>query len=467
MLSEALQTPVISLQKISKWYAIYNHPRDRLKQMIWQTKKHFQREHWALREVDLQIYPGETVGIIGRNGSGKSTLLQIICGILAPSHGELTVNGRVAALLELGAGFNVEFSGRENIYLNGTLLGLSQREIHARFDQIVAFADIGPFLDVQVKTYSSGMYARLAFAVAIHVDPDILIIDEALSVGDEAFQRKCFSRIEQMKQTGKTILFVSHSAGNIVELCDRAVLLDQGERLLTDIPKRVVGRYQKLIYAPPEQLDEIRQHIKQLDQGKAVSETDAAPPSASQTTATHELFDETDGYLDPNLQPTSTVEFTVVGAKINGVHFRNRHDQPVNVLRANGVYRFCYTVTFEKSATQVRFGMMLKTMSGIELGGQISHPLGEGIAEVAAGETYHVEFTVVANLTPGIYFLNTGVLGLIGGEEHFLHRWLDIAMIRIDPLPKAKITGYVDLSGGQSCLYIKQAASESLTFEMR
>jgi len=225
----------------------------------------FHREFWALKDVSLDIKKGESVGIVGRNGSGKSTLLQVICGTLAPTGGSVENCGRVAALLELGSGFNPEFTGRENVYVNAAVFGLGEEEVDARFGDIAAFADIGEFIEQPVKTYSSGMVVRLAFAVAINADPEILIVDEALSVGDELFQRKCFSRIEAIRKNGATILFVSHSGNAIVELCDRAVLLDAGEKLAIGEPKHIVGHYQKLLYAPSDKRDAIRGQIRQMD----------------------------------------------------------------------------------------------------------------------------------------------------------------------------------------------------------
>jgi len=238
--------------------------------------------------VDLTLGRGETVGIVGRNGSGKSTLLQIICGTLQPTAGDVNVNGRVAALLELGAGFNPDFTGRENVYLNGAIIGLSREEIDAEFEKIERFADIGQFINQPTKSYSSGMYVRLAFSVAIHANPDILIIDEALSVGDEAFQRKCFARIEQMQAKGTTILFVSHSAQAVIELCDRAVLLDAGEILLTGTPKQVVGQYQRLMNLTGEAAEKARTVIKNMpSEGAPMTEATrrAAPQGFTENTA--------------------------------------------------------------------------------------------------------------------------------------------------------------------------------------
>jgi lipopolysaccharide transport system ATP-binding protein len=219
----------IRVSGVGKMYRIYDRPQDRLKQMLfWRFGRSYGREFWALRDVSFEVRKGETVGIIGRNGSGKSTLLQIIAGTLAPSEGEVRVNGRVAALLELGSGFNPEFTGRENVFLNGAILGISHEEMEQRFDDIAAFADIGEFIDQPVKLYSSGMYARLAFSVAISVDPDILIVDEILSVGDTLFQQKCVSRLRDMRARGLTLLFVSHSIDAIKSVCSRGMLLSEG-----------------------------------------------------------------------------------------------------------------------------------------------------------------------------------------------------------------------------------------------
>lgn len=232
----------IRVRGASKCYQIYEHPQDRLKQALFRGRRRYYREFWALRGLDFEVHRGETVGIIGRNGSGKSTLLQLICGTLTPTAGEVQVNGRVAALLELGAGFNPEFSGRENVYMNAALLGLSRAEIDARIAAILAFADIGDFIDQPVKTYSSGMYVRLAFAVIAHVDADILIIDEALAVGDAFFTQKCMRFLRQFRKTG-TLLFVSHDSGAVVNLCDRALWLQQGELVAIGAAKAVTEQY--------------------------------------------------------------------------------------------------------------------------------------------------------------------------------------------------------------------------------
>lgn len=236
---------VVKVDSLTKSYQIYDKPRDRLLQMLFRGRRQFFRDFKALDGVSLEVRKGETLGIIGRNGSGKSTLLQIICGTLTPSSGTVEVRGRIAALLELGSGFNPEFTGRENVYLNAALLGLSREEIDHRFDDIVLFSGIGDFIEQPVKTYSTGMVVRLAFSVANSVNPDILIIDEALAVGDAVFQAKCFKRFQEIKQAGATVILVSHDIGSVVQLCDRAVVLDKGHLVASGSPKEMADEYRR------------------------------------------------------------------------------------------------------------------------------------------------------------------------------------------------------------------------------
>jgi lipopolysaccharide transport system ATP-binding protein len=233
----------IRVQGLSKCYRVYDKPQDRLKQSLWRGRRQYFREFWALRDISFDIRKGETVGIIGRNGSGKSTLLQLIAGTLAPTTGTVQVNGRVAALLELGSGFNPEFTGRENVYMNGAILGLSEQEISARFDEIAAFAAIGDFIERPVKTYSSGMMMRLAFAVSVCVDPDVLIVDEALSVGDIAFQLKCMDRLDRLVKSGTTLLFVSHDILSVKSFCQRAIYLTSGQMVASGPASDIAERY--------------------------------------------------------------------------------------------------------------------------------------------------------------------------------------------------------------------------------
>lgn len=243
--------PAIQALRLSKCYQLYQHPKDRLKQFLWPHRwwgsRQYYRELRALQDIDLMVMPGEVIGIVGRNGSGKSTLLQLICGTLTPTHGAVQVNGRIAALLELGAGFNPEFTGRENVLMSAAIMGLSQSEIADRIEDIIDFSGVRDFIDQPVKTYSSGMYVRLAFSVAINVDPDILVIDEALSVGDGAFARKSFARIMQMRDAGKTILFCSHSLFQVESLCARAIWINQGKIVQDGESAQVVSAYQAFL----------------------------------------------------------------------------------------------------------------------------------------------------------------------------------------------------------------------------
>lgn len=233
----------INIQGLSKTYKLYNKPIERLKEALKLTKKVYHKEFHALTNVSFSVNKGETIGVIGKNGSGKSTLLKIITGVLSPSMGQVTVNGKISALLELGAGFNMEFTGIENIYLNGTMMGYSEQDMNQKVKAITEFADIGHFIDQPVKTYSSGMFARLAFAVAINVEPDILIVDEALSVGDIFFQNKCFKKFDELKEKGTTILFVSHDIGSIRQMCNRVLWLDASRQVMYDDKEIVCSQY--------------------------------------------------------------------------------------------------------------------------------------------------------------------------------------------------------------------------------
>lgn len=449
----------IKVDNLSKCYHIYDTPRDRLKQFVlprarrllgMQPKNYF-REFWALKDVSFEVKKGETVGIVGRNGGGKSTLLQLICGTLNPTSGSIQTIGRVAALLELGAGFNPEFTGRENVYLNGSVLGLSKDEIDTKLEDILAFAGIGQFIDQPVKTYSSGMVVRLAFAVAINVDPQILIIDEALAVGDELFQRKCFSRIEAIRAAGATILFVSHSGGTVVELCDRALLLDSGERLAMGAPKQIVGRYQKLLYVPHDKREAVREEIRRQD-----ARTGEISEPANLISIVEEIVIESpligedtnlpDSY-DPELKPSCTIVYESYGAIIEDPAIYSFDGERVNILTRGKNYRYRYRVVFEHAASNVRFGMMVKTTTGVELGGAASAASNRSsLPFVTAGSVLSVEFEFSCRLNAGVYFLNAGVVGDLNGSETYLHRLVDVAMFRVMSESENLATGVVDFS---------------------
>ncbi|WP_424682120.1 ABC transporter ATP-binding protein [Frateuria sp. YIM B11624] len=416
------------------------------------TKQRWFRQFHALKGIDLEVRKGETLGIVGRNGSGKSTLLQIICGTLEPSAGTVQVQGRIAALLELGAGFNPDFTGRENVFLYGTVLGLTRAEVQARFDDIAAFADIGDFIDQPVKTYSSGMYVRLAFAVAINVTPDILVVDEALSVGDEAFQRKCFARINRIRDEGATVLFVSHSAGVVTQLCDRAVLLDRGELLLEGSPKFVVSRYQKMLYVPAERAEAVREAIRaEREDPLEVVASDESAIDASDAQLVREasadgarLAKPAEDWFDEGMTPKSTMRYDSRGATIADPHIESLDGRTVNVLRAGQDYVYVYRVDFEVAMRGVRCGMLVKTLTGLELGGAASSPARQPIARVDAGGRVEARFRFRCLLDGGTYFLNAGVLAMVGEQETYVDRLIDAAMFRVLPQPERQATGFVD-----------------------
>lgn len=431
---------VVAAKNLGKTYHIYETPKDRLKQILFGTWRTYYREFDALKNIDFEVRKGETLGIVGRNGSGKSTLLQLIVGTLTPTKGSVAVQGRVAALLELGAGFNPEFTGRENVYLNAGILGLSRAEIDARFQAIADFAEIGSFLEQPVKTYSSGMFVRLAFAVAIHVEPEILVIDEALAVGDEAFQRKCFARIQAFRKQGGTLLFVSHAASAIVELCDRAICLDQGEILFAGAPKQVIALYHKLIYALPERVADIKAAIRE-DGGQRL--LNLAGEVAEEKPAWEDDPAVVEDY-DPQLKPKTTTVYQDLGLVLHDPHLQTPDGQRVNILVNRREYIYTYRANFAVDAFNVRFGMLIKTTTGFEVGGAVNAPVSQGIDYIAAGSEVDVRFKFKAALAPGTYFLNAGVLGMVDGAEVYLARVIDVAMFRIQADPDTTATALVD-----------------------
>jgi len=451
----------LRIDGLSKRYEIYAQPADRLKQMILPRvrravrrppRKYFS-EFWAVRSVGFDVRKGETVGIVGRNGSGKSTLLQMICGTLNPTCGTIAVNGRVAALLELGAGFNPEFTGRESVRLSGLLYGLSEQELHARFDAILDFAGIGDFIDQPIKTYSSGMYVRLAFSVAINVSPDVLVVDEALSVGDEAFQRKCFARIDAIRDAGATVLFVSHATGTVMELCDRAILLDEGEMIADGTPKFVVSRYHKLLYAPADKAIAVREAIRQESIAVNAAASQAARPKARRRSSDGmpaavndvEIRNvEESAYFDEAMTPLSTVHYPSRGALISAPRIETGMGRQVNVLSPGREYIYTYDVLFQAAAVGVRLGMMIKTITGMELGGAATAPNPGSGMSVAAGQRLQARFRFRAMLAPGVYFMNAGVTAAEPEGETYLDRIIDVLMFRVTHDAERIATGTVD-----------------------
>lgn len=431
----------VRVSGVSKCYHLYDRRSDRLKQMLLRGRKSFYREFWALRDISFEIRRGESVALVGRNGSGKSTLLQLICGTLNPTTGSVEASGRVAALLELGSGFNPDFSGRENVFLNGAILGLSRREIAERYDEIVAFADIGDFLEQPVKTYSSGMLVRLAFSVAINSSPEVLVVDEALGVGDELFQRKCYSRIAELQRNGTTLLFVSHSPAAVIELCDRALLLDGGELLLDDEPKNTIAQYQRLIYAPSNAREALKSQIR-ADRHELSQIARATPQPSSEA----KPMLATQASFDPSLISQCCVEFEDRGVRIENQRIETTQGERVNNLVRGDTYRFRYDVIFSSEAARVRFGMSIKTTIGFPLGGTLSSSDPSEIPSVPAGTRASITFTFECRLNTGVYFLNAGVFGSCGAEETVLYRIIDAVVFRVLPAEKNLLTEAVDFA---------------------
>ncbi len=443
---------------LSKAYALFGKPKDRLKQMLLRGRRKYYRDFWALRDVSLEVRRGETVGVIGANGSGKSTLLQLVCGNLTQTQGEIMVSGRVSALLELGAGFNPHFTGRENVFVSGAIRGYEEGEINERFAEIEAFADIGDFINQPVKTYSSGMYARLAFAVAISVEPDILLVDEVLAVGDEAFKRKCHARIEQIRGGDGTILFVSHSPKAVVELCDRAVLLHSGQRLYTGNPKEAIGLYQKLINSPSEYNDEICAEIREKDAASPVHD-DSGPAVENMDVQGRELRSLTPSFsdaisdltesdfkfnkpdFDPHLVSKSTISYRPSGAEISNPRLLDKSGQQVNCLVNGERYRFCFDVVFDEDPGSVHFYTMIGTKSGINLGGgQYPDSESPGI-KFHNGQQAVISFEFQCALNVGVYFMNCHVRN---HEARSLHRIIDALAFRVNKRSVVFSTGVVD-----------------------
>lgn len=436
----------IKVDNLSKCYQIYDDPRSRLKQfvlprlqrLVCMESKQYYREFWALRDVSFEVKKGETVGIIGRNGSGKSTLLQMICGTLNPTQGCIQTKGRIAALLELGSGFNPEFTGRENVYMNAAVLGLALDEVDARFDDIAAFADIGCFLDQAVKNYSSGMVVRLAFAVQAMIDPDIFVVDEALAVGDEKFQRKCFARIEELKSKGTAILFVSHSAPSIIELCERTLLVDNGARIMYGEAQSAVRAYQKLIYAPPGEYNKLIQEYYTADQAGYVERLDERKSEML------ESRQATSATFDSGLVPETTTIYPAQGAEIRSISILDKFGRVVNVLLSGQEYQFEITGQFLEDFDGVYFGVHIRNISGAVITGQRYPEEGVYREGIFAGSGFKIRFGFCMNLIPGVYFAGGGIWS--SQEPHCAHRILDAIMFRVMSDTNRNSFGYVDLA---------------------
>lgn len=479
----------IVVRQVSKVYSIWKQPHARLTGTVargWQSAawlpaparrlaggyyRSVCREFHALNNISFEVPRGESVGIIGRNGSGKSTTLKIIAGTLRPTCGVAQVRGRVAALLELGSGFNPEFTGRENVFLSAAILGLSRREIESRFDAIADFANIGDFIGQPVKTYSSGMMLRLAFAVHTAVDPEILIIDEALSVGDEGFRRKCFARLERLRAGGTTLLFVSHDMGSILNLTSYALFFNGGEIVLRGSPKDVVRGYEQFAHAKPGEEHKVLERLRHLDsQPPARPRRQPAVPSSEETTRLEESEPIVDFVMpeppeepedadapvieegfEPHLQSQSEHAYDSHGARIERTEIVNQAGEVVNRLVRGRRYRYRYYVAFDEPGINVSFAMLIKTYKGMELGGARSHPINVTESRIEAGETFLVEFAFDCRLTPGVYFMNAGVEGDLGEKRAYLHRVVDATVFRVAHEAELVPTGVIDFHIQPSC----------------
>ena len=419
-----LSKNAIEVKNISKMYKLYDKNSDRFKEALGLTKQKCYHEHYALDNVNFHVKQGETVGIIGTNGSGKSTILKIITGVLQPTTGELNVNGRISALLELGAGFNMEYTGIDNIYLNGTMMGFKREEIDERIESILQFADIGDFVYQPVKTYSSGMFVRLAFAVAINIDPEILIVDEALSVGDVFFQVKCYHKFEEFKKMGKTILFVSHDLGSISKYCDRVILLNKGKKVSEGEPKAIVDEYKQILVRQDQELDVTSQILeKKIDDDNWKKDLVLNPDVIDYGEKKAEIIDF--AIIDNNGKITSNIE--------KGTEFEIK-----------------FKVKFHQTIEEPIFAFTIKDLQGTEVTGTNTMYENIGSGTVKEGEVRTVSFKQRMNLQGRNYVLALGCVGF--NESRFIvyHRLYDVCNINV--ISDKNTVGFYDMESKVSLM---------------
>ena len=413
----------IQVKHLDKMYKLYNKPSDRLRETL--GFKVPVREHYALRDVNFQAERGETVGIIGTNGSGKSTILKIITGVLNPTAGEVKVDGRISALLELGAGFNMEYTGIENVYLNGTMMGFSKEEVDARLQDILDFADIGDFVYQPVKSYSSGMFVRLAFAVAINIDPEILIVDEALSVGDVFFQAKCYRKFEEFKKMGKTILFVSHDLSSISRYCDRVILLNKGVKLEEGSPKQMVDMYKQLLVGQ--------------DPAKAEEKKEEQKESWSQQ------FQVNPNMLEYGTKLAEIVDFAVLDDK----------DRCTNTIEKSSSFRIRMKVVFHQDIQEPIIAYTFKDIKGTEITGTNTLFEKKSVEHSQAGDSCTVTFEQEMFLQGGEYLLSFGCTGYKDGEFTVFHRLYDACNITV--VSNKNTVGFYDMNSKVEIRYGEKA----------
>ena len=402
----------IQVKNLNKMYKLYNKPSDRLKEAL--GFKVPVREHYALHDVSFDVKRGETVGIIGTNGSGKSTILKIITGVLNPTGGEVVVDGRISALLELGAGFNMEYTGIENVYLNGTMMGFSREEIDARLQDILDFADIGDFVHQPVKAYSSGMFVRLAFAVAINIDPEILIVDEALSVGDVFFQAKCYRKFEEFKKMGRTILFVSHDLSSISRYCDRVILLNKGVKLQEGSPKQMVDMYKQLLVGQ--------------DPTKAEEKKDPDRENWN------EKFQINPNMLEYGSKLAEITDFAVVDEK----------GRYTNTIEKGSSFQIKMRVVFHEAIQEPIMAYTFKDIKGTEITGTNTMFEKMHVEHSGEGDVCTVTFTQEMYLQGGEYLLSFGCTGYKDGDFTVFHRLYDACNITV--VSNKNTVGFYDMN---------------------
>ena len=450
----------IHVEGLNKVYRLYDHNRDRLIDSLGLARKKRYREHFALNNVDLDVYQGECVGIIGTNGSGKSTILKIITGVLNPTSGTVQVNGRISALLELGAGFNYEYNGIENVYLNGTMIGFSEKEIDEKLQDILDFADIGDYVYQPVKTYSSGMFVRLAFAVAINIDPEILIVDEALSVGDVFFQAKCYHKFEEFKKQGKTILFVSHDLSAISKYCDRAVLLNQGVKLGEGSPRDMIDIYKQVLVGQYELPsgdkkanlaadEDIRKAAAEKVDGKK-DEEDGTDGTAAQKagTASGEESRPTPGI---NVQ---ALEYGTKEAEIVEYYMTDGAGLRTSAILKGESFTLHMKVEVHKDLKAPIFALSIKNIKGVEITGTNTMVEKSFLESVKAGEVLTITFTQKVRLQGGEYLLSLGVTGYEGDTFTVYHRLYDILNLTV--ISDHDTVGYFDMESDVKVEYEKK-----------
>ena len=422
---------VIDIQHVSKIYKLYDKPIDRLKDALGFAKGTQFFEHHALSDVSISVKKGETVGIIGTNGAGKSTLLKIITGVLSPTEGQVNIDGRISALLELGAGFNMDYTGIENVYLNGTMNGFTKEEVDERLNDILEFADIGEFVNQPVKTYSSGMFVRLAFAVAINIEPEILIVDEALSVGDVFFQAKCYKKFEDFKKDGKTILFVSHDLSSISKYCDRVVLLNKGKVFSVGKPKEIVDLYKKLLV---NQIDDDGMQ-KRVESG-IDEQTDDKADVGKRTTG--ELW-KASMVSNPAL-----IEYGKKEAEIIDYALFDENGQITNLIEKGTECTVKFIIRANTVVKNPIFAFTIKDIKGTEITGTNTMYEEQDIEYMEEGRELMVSFRQRIDLQGGEYLIALGVTGFKDGGFYVYHRLYDVFSITV--VSSKDTVGFYDMN---------------------